>query len=86
VAGVAIDVCDTGRGIAPNDLARLFQPFVQADASRTRAHDGAGLGLAISRRLARAMGGDVTAASELGRGSTFTLYLPAAAADCAAAA
>jgi signal transduction histidine kinase len=74
--GVAISVRDTGPGIAANQLSRLFQPFVQADATHTRQHDGAGLGLVITRRLARAMGGDVQASSVLGQGSTFTLYLP----------
>ena len=73
--GVAISVRDTGPGIASDDLLRLFQPFVQADASKTRAHDGAGLGLAITRRLARAMGGDVAAYSKLGQGSVFTLFV-----------
>ncbi len=76
VRGVAISVRDTGPGIAEDQLARLFQPFVQADATHTRQHDGAGLGLVITRRLARAMGGDVQASSKLGQGSTFTLYLP----------
>jgi signal transduction histidine kinase len=76
--GVAISVRDTGRGISGEDLARLFQPFVQADAGKTRQHDGAGLGLVITRRLARAMGGDVVAQSELGKGSVFTLFLRAA--------
>ncbi len=76
--GVAISVRDTGRGICGEDLARLFQPFVQADAGKTRQHDGAGLGLVITRRLARAMGGDVVAQSELGKGSVFTLFLRAA--------
>ena len=76
VQGVAISVKDTGPGIAEDQLARLFQPFVQADATHTRQHDGAGLGLVITRRLARAMGGDVQASSRLGEGSTFTLYLP----------
>jgi signal transduction histidine kinase len=74
--GAAIAVRDTGAGISDSDLARLFQPFVQVDATKTRAHDGAGLGLVITRRLARAMGGDVVAKSELGKGSVFTLYLP----------
>jgi signal transduction histidine kinase len=74
-AGVAISVRDTGPGISGEGLMRLFQPFVQADNSRTRAHDGAGLGLAITRRLARAMGGDVTAYSKLGQGSVFTLFV-----------
>ncbi|MBS0385541.1 MAG: hybrid sensor histidine kinase/response regulator, partial [Proteobacteria bacterium] len=75
--GVAIAVRDTGAGISPENLARLFQPFTQVDNSITRVHEGAGLGLVITRRLARAMGGDVVAASKLGEGSTFTLYLPA---------
>ena len=73
--GVAIVVRDTGKGIAPDDLKRLFQPFVQVDNTKTRTHDGAGLGLVITRRLARAMGGNVVAESEPGKGSTFTLYL-----------
>ncbi len=73
--GVAISVRDTGPGIASDDLMRLFQPFVQGDTSKTRAHDGAGLGLAITRRLARAMGGDVAAYSKLGEGSVFTLFV-----------
>lgn len=81
--GVAISVKDTGPGIGPDDLARLFQPFVQVDSTRTRSHDGAGLGLVITRRLARAMGGDVQAYSKLGEGSTFTLYLPLAGAEIA---
>ncbi|MBC7770744.1 MAG: hypothetical protein H7124_18320 [Phycisphaerales bacterium] len=84
--GVAISVRDTGKGISEEDLARLFQPFVQVDVTKTRAHDGAGLGLVITRRLARAMGGDVQASSKLGQGSTFTLYLPVNAARPAIAA
>jgi signal transduction histidine kinase len=74
--GVAISVRDTGQGIDEADLKRLFQPFEQVDAAQTRRHDGAGLGLVITRRLARAMGGDVQAHSRKGEGSTFTLYLP----------
>lgn len=69
---------DTGPGIAPELLQRIFQPFVQADAGYTRAHTGAGLGLTISRRLARLMGGDLTVESVQGEGSTFTLWLAAA--------
>jgi signal transduction histidine kinase len=83
---IAISVKDTGAGISPENLARLFQPFVQVDSTATRAHDGAGLGLVITRRLARAMGGDVQASSKLGQGSTFTLYLPVNAADAQRAA
>jgi signal transduction histidine kinase len=74
--GAAIAVRDTGVGISPENLARLFQPFTQVDDSATRRHDGAGLGLVITRRLARAMGGDVVATSEAGKGSLFTIYLP----------
>lgn len=72
-----ISVADTGGGIAENKLAGIFEPFVQADAGTTRAREGSGLGLTISRRLARLMGGDLTVRSEVARGSTFTLWLPA---------
>ena len=64
-------VRDTGIGIAPQEIERLFEAFVQADSSLTRARRGAGLGLAISRALARMMGGELTATSILGEGSTF---------------
>ncbi len=73
---VLISVSDTGRGIAPDQLARVFEPFVQLDAQLTRTNDGVGLGLAISRDLARGMGGDLTVKSEVGAGSLFTLTLP----------
>ncbi len=68
-----ITVSDTGRGIAEEDLARLFEPWTR---THTRAWAGTGLGLSIARRLARAMGGDVTVVSALGEGSAFTLELP----------
>jgi signal transduction histidine kinase/CheY-like chemotaxis protein len=71
------DVSDTGIGLTPEQLARLFQEFSQADAATTRRFGGTGLGLALSRRLCRMMGGDVTVESEPGRGSTFTVRLPA---------
>ena len=85
IDGVAISVRDTGCGISADDLKQLFRPFIQADNSSTRAHGGAGLGLVITRRLARAMGGDVAVASERGKGSTFTLFVPAARARAHAA-
>ena len=73
---VAISVVDTGQGIAPEKLASIFDPFVQVDSRLTRTHEGVGLGLAISRDLARGMGGDLTVKSTLDEGSTFTLRLP----------
>ena len=69
-------VSDTGIGMTPEQIGRLFQDFSQADVSTSRRYGGTGLGLALSRRLCRLMGGDVTVASEVGRGSTFTVRLP----------
>jgi PAS domain S-box-containing protein len=69
----AIDVIDSGIGIPPDKLDKLFEAFVQADSSITRRYGGTGLGLVISRKLARALGGDVTVKSDAGKGSTFTL-------------
>ncbi|HXJ83169.1 MAG TPA: response regulator [Candidatus Methylomirabilis sp.] len=70
-------VSDTGIGMTPEQTARLFQDFTQADASTTKKYGGTGLGLAISRRFCRMMGGDITVESEPDRGSTFTIRLPA---------
>ena len=68
---------DTGRGIPPDRHERIFEPFVQVDRHLTAAsQQGVGLGLAISRDLARAMGGDLTVESAPGEGSTFRLVLP----------
>lgn len=69
---------DTGMGIPTDRLQAIFEPFVQVEDSLTRTASGAGLGLAISRDLARAMGGDLQVKSEIGKGSTFTLVLPLA--------
>jgi len=72
---VSIDVRDTGRGIAGEKLSSIFEPFVQVDRRFKREQEGIGLGLAISRDLARAMGGGLTVESEEGVGSTFVLQL-----------
>ena len=74
---VTFAISDSGIGMTPEQLDGLFEEFTQADTSTTRKYGGTGLGLAISRKLSRMMGGDVTAVSEPGRGSVFTLQLPA---------
>lgn len=70
-------VKDSGSGITPEDLERLFQPFTQVDASSTRRFGGTGLGLTIARRMANIMGGDISVTSEIGKGSTFTMHVEA---------
>jgi signal transduction histidine kinase/CheY-like chemotaxis protein len=79
--GVRLSVTDTGVGIAPDEVDRLFDRFVQGDDSLTRAHGGAGLGLTICRELTRAMGGEISVESEEGLGSTFSVDLPLEAVD-----
>jgi signal transduction histidine kinase/DNA-binding response OmpR family regulator len=74
---IEMAVADTGIGMTPEQTSRLFQEFVQADASTTRRYGGTGLGLVISRRFCQMMGGDISVESEAGRGSTFTIRLPA---------
>jgi signal transduction histidine kinase len=73
---VAIRVWDTGVGIAPEKLQTAFEPFVQVGRGLNNPMDGVGLGLAISRDLARGMGGDLIVESTVGTGSTFTLLVP----------
>ena len=74
---VRFTVRDTGIGIAPEDLRRLFQPFAQVDTGLTRRHGGTGLGLYISQRLAQLLGGRLEVDSQRGAGSSFTLVLDA---------
>jgi signal transduction histidine kinase len=76
---IEFSVTDTGIGMTPDQMTRLFEEFSQADATTARNYGGTGLGLAITRRLCQMMGGDVTVASEPGEGSTFTGRLPFAA-------
>jgi signal transduction histidine kinase len=73
---ITLAVADTGMGMTPAQMGKLFQEFSQASSSTASKYGGAGLGLVISRRFCQMMGGDITVASEPGRGSTFTIRLP----------
>ena len=78
-SNLVVDVTDTGRGIPADRLTAIFEPFVQVERHKTpRGNEGIGPGLAISRDLARNMGGDLVATSTLGSGSPFTLTLKSA--------
>jgi signal transduction histidine kinase len=82
-AWITLQIADSGIGIAPADLARVFEEFEQVNAGPRgdSMQRGTGLGLPISRRLARLLGGDITVESELGKGSTFTVWIPVDSAD-----
>ena len=75
---IAVAVADSGIGMTPEQLGRLFEEFSQGDATTARQYGGTGLGLAITRRLCQMMGGDVSVTSEVGKGTTFTVRLPVA--------
>jgi PAS domain S-box-containing protein len=72
---IHFDIIDTGIGIPPDQLARIFEPFIQVDTSNTRRRGGTGLGLSICRRLIQLMGGEISLTSEIGKGSTFSFYI-----------
>jgi PAS domain S-box-containing protein len=74
---ITFSVSDTGIGMTPEQMEKLFQPFSQAEASMTRKYGGTGLGLEITRRFCKKLGGDITAKSKIGEGSTFNINLPA---------
>ncbi|MBE9168434.1 HAMP domain-containing protein [Pleurocapsales cyanobacterium LEGE 06147] len=76
---VFFKVADTGIGMNPEQIKRVFQPFMQADDSTTKKYGGTGLGLAICKSFCQMMGGNITVESQLGKGSTFTFWLPAVA-------
>ena len=73
---ITVAVTDTGIGMTPEQMGKLFQEFSQASSTTASKYGGTGLGLAISKRFCQMMGGDITVESEPGRGSTFTIRLP----------
>ena len=81
--GVEITVSDSGIGIAPGDIAKIFEDFRQVDQSSTREYGGTGLGLSITRRLLALLGGSIRVDSREGEGTTFTVRLPLRIAEAA---
>lgn len=79
--GVRIDVTDTGMGISQDEIELMFEPFTQSDESTTRKHGGTGLGLAICKRFCEMMGGYIRVSSQLGKGTTVSVFLPGGRAD-----
>jgi signal transduction histidine kinase len=79
ISNLKFEIRDNGIGLTPEQLGRLFQAFEQVEATTSRKYGGTGLGLAISRKFCRMMGGDITVESEAGKGSVFTVTLPARA-------
>jgi len=75
--GFAVDIEDTGSGIPQGDLVRVFERFYRVEKSRARESGGTGLGLAIARHAVESQGGTISVSSQLGKGSTFTITLPA---------
>ena len=73
---ITFRVSDTGIGMTPDQVGKLFQAFEQADSSTSKKYGGTGLGLAISRKFCQLMGGDITVQSDAGKGSVFTVTLP----------
>ena len=73
---VIFEVHDTGIGMTPEQVAKLFQAFEQADSSTSKKYGGTGLGLALSRKFCQMMGGEIAVQSEAGKGSTFVVSLP----------
>jgi len=76
---IALEVSDTGVGIPPDQLERIFERFYQVDGSARRRYGGVGLGLALVKEIVAAYGGNVTVESQVGEGTTFTVSLPTAA-------
>jgi len=78
---LSLDIRDTGIGMTPEQMGKLFQPFSQADVQTARKYGGTGLGLTITKRFCEIMGGEIRVASEYGRGTVFSVKLPFSASD-----